>query len=246
MSNYLNSAITTRQQLKDWLERKLGAPLVVVEITPEQLDDAIDETLEIYTRYVTPEEVYMTIDLKTYPASGLTLPDNITSIYNMGTSSVGSGNDGTLFSVRSQLRNEIGMDISFGVGSWTTYQAAMEYLELANRLLGGSYQFRYNNKSKVFQLTPNPQTIHDTGHIVISCRAVRPEDQLLGEPWIKRYALALCKQVVGHVRGRFANVQLLGGANNEDYMREEGKQEMTDLLNELIETETLPPDFYVG
>ena len=41
----------TKQELADWVLRRLGAPLVTVEISDEQLEDVIDEALQFYREW---------------------------------------------------------------------------------------------------------------------------------------------------------------------------------------------------
>ena len=42
---------TTRQQLEEYCLRKLGAPVIDINVADEQLDDRIDEALEVYQEY---------------------------------------------------------------------------------------------------------------------------------------------------------------------------------------------------
>lgn len=44
-------AITTRQQLADFCIRQLGGGVINIEITPDQIDDAIEVSLEWYTEF---------------------------------------------------------------------------------------------------------------------------------------------------------------------------------------------------
>ena len=41
----------TKQELADWILRRLGAPVVNVEITDEQLEDVIDEAVQFFQWY---------------------------------------------------------------------------------------------------------------------------------------------------------------------------------------------------
>lgn len=41
----------TKQELADWILRRLGAPVVNVEITDVQLEDCIDEAVEFFQWY---------------------------------------------------------------------------------------------------------------------------------------------------------------------------------------------------
>lgn len=108
MSNYLNYSITTRNGIKDWALRRLGYPLVQVEITEAQLDDAINEATEEFTKYVINEEQYLAYDLSTYQSSGYTLPSTVAGVFAIEESSMGSNTIGginTLFSLSNEMWN---------------------------------------------------------------------------------------------------------------------------------------------
>jgi hypothetical protein len=251
MSTYLNFAIQDRDELCNWIERKLGAPLVRVELTQDQLDDAIDEAMEIFTKYVTPERKYFALDLDEWPLSGYTMDDNVAGVWAIdGDADFGGGNTtGTLFSTRSQLRNTIGFQ-GGSAGAWVTYHLSLDYLELTKRMTGGGYQFEYNWHTKLLTLLPNPAQSNSVacgGWLVIGTNVIRPEQQQYGEYWVKRYALALSKITLGYVRAKFQGVGLLGGAQIDgDSIKSEGMEERDALFEELMNSEYLPLNFFVG
>lgn len=57
----------------------------------------------------------------------------------------------------------------------------------------------------------------------------------IGKQWIRRFALALCKETLGQVRSKFANVPIPGESVtlNGDKLISEGKEEQKDLREEL-------------
>tara|TARA_R110002020_G_scaffold90534_16_gene220482 strand:- start:1153 stop:1902 length:750 start_codon:yes stop_codon:yes gene_type:complete len=249
MSTYLDFAIKDKTELCQWIERKLGAPLVRVELTQEHLDDAIDEAMEIYTKYVTPEKKYFSIDLEQFPLSGLTMAPNVAGIFALeGDADFGGGGAGTLFSTRSSLSNNIGIN-NGSTGNWITYELAGQYLELTKRLTGGGYQFEYNYHTKLLNLDPNPGLSgnSDHGFLVVGANVIRPETEQFGEYWVKRYALALSKITLGYIRSKFQGVALLaGGQIDGDGIKAEGIQERDELMEELMSSEYLPVTFFVG
>lgn len=249
MSTYLNFAIKDKQGLCDWIERKMGAPLCRVEISQDQLDDAIDEAMEIYTKYVTPEKKYFSIDLEQFPLSGLTMASNVAGIFALeGDADFGGGGAGTLFSTRSTLRNSIGVH-GASAGNWITYELAGQYLELTKRMTGGGYQFEYNYHTKLLNLDPSPALSGNNsgGFLVVGANVIRPETEQFGEYWVKRYALALSKITVGYVRSKFAGMTLLaGGQVDGESIKAEGIQERDELMEELMSSEYLPVTFFVG
>jgi hypothetical protein len=138
MSDYLNFSIKTRKELCNWMGRKLGAPLIKVELHPLHYEDAIDEAIEEFTKYVNQERCWLAYDLEKYhwcekldnkppedcdkkeieglvtgaaTDEGFTLPCNVTGIFALESSSrfgQAGGGINTLFSVPNQIWNSGG------------------------------------------------------------------------------------------------------------------------------------------
>ena len=39
---------TTRDEFKDWVLRKLGAPVIQINVSDEQVDDRVDEAIDYW------------------------------------------------------------------------------------------------------------------------------------------------------------------------------------------------------
>jgi hypothetical protein len=255
MSDYLNFSIRNVDELIGWIERSLGAPLIEVELTKEHFIDSINDALEEYTRYVQQEREYIHLDLKDYDeCNGFTLGSNVTSVFALegNSSSEGStmtGAENTLFSLPNQLWGNGGMlggGAGFArAGSFITYEAAMQFIDLTKRMTASEFRFEYNQRDKKLVLYPDPTAYKLKGHVALGVNVLRPEDQQLGETWVKRYALALCKMKLGTIRAKFANVQLIGGGIVDTSVKEEGVKERDALLEDL-RLENITPAFFIG
>jgi hypothetical protein len=60
----------------------------------------------------------------------------------------------------------------------------------------------------------------------------------IGKQWIKKYTLAICKEILGRIRSKYSNVPIPDGEVNldGDTLVSEGKEEKTALIEELRET----------
>lgn len=69
-------ATSTREEFKQWCLRDLGAPVINIDVTDEQIEDRIDEALEHFVRYhlygnvedyvkvqITPSHLYLTTEV---------------------------------------------------------------------------------------------------------------------------------------------------------------------------------------
>jgi hypothetical protein len=80
----------------------------------------------------------------------------------------------------------------------------------------------------------------------------RPVSQLVSEPWVYQYALALTKIVIGRIRGKYSGTNLFGGgAPNYSELLSEGNAEKEKLETKLYEGvpgfgDGQPPLFFVG
>ena len=86
----------------------------------------------------------------------------------------------------------------------------------------------------------------------MSCYVEKPIRDIIKEPWVFQYALALTKITLGRVRGKFGNAQLFGGTGLDTSILQEGLQEKKE-LEEMMTTgsstgfgDGAPPMFFVG
>ena len=170
------------------------------------------------------EQDYYAAELSGYIEDvGVKLPDNVAGIFTFDDSIVFAGNGSSvnmLFSIPNMMWNA-GLIPNFAMGKgggWVTYELAMESLKLTKRMTGGGFQYEYYLRTKMLKLFPDPIKENVHGRVVVGCHIIRPEDQMYGEQWVKRMALAQTKIILGQVRGKFSGVQLVGGGtlNDED------------------------------
>jgi hypothetical protein len=246
-STYLDFSIQTRADVYDWVLKKLGYPLVQVEITEDQLSISLNDAVEEFTEWVVQEDAYLALNLSGYNStSGFILPGNVVSVFAINENKAGAtGGINTLFSVQNQLYNEGLFPPFVAGGGWVTYELSMQYIELIERLMSTRFSFEYNQRTKQLGLIPDPTKLNIQGYIVLGCKVIRSPDQQYGENWVKRMTLALAKQIIGNVRSKFDSVGLLGGGSINKVIREEGIAEAEALRVELKEKYTFR-NFFVG
>jgi len=250
MSNYLNFSVQSEDDIKDWIMRKLGYPLVQVEITEDTLTDCINDAVEEFTKYVTQEVGYIGLDLEEYSTSGFTLDGNVTSVFALEESTIYgdvTGGINVLFSVKNTMWNAGMFPVpwSSSMGSWVDFEAAMSYVDMINRLTAAKFYFEFNEREQLLTLIPDPTETNMKGYICVGVNTIRPDDQQYGESWVKRYALACAKEVIGYVRAKYNSTQLLGGGLINATVKEEGLAEKQALLDELKSTYTFTK-FFMG
>lgn len=235
MATYLDFSVKTREQFKTFILRSLGEGLITVELSDDQLNLCIDNALELFSMWVTFDQQYLAIDVKDYVEDvGYTMPSNVVDISNLQDDLLAVGNVNMLFSLGNTLLNS-GNWPSFRGGSynWLQYEQAMQFIDLTKRMTGGGFKFNYSCRSKILTLYPDPIKEKMEGHIVLGVYVMRPEQEQMGEMWVKKYALANAKVILGTVRSKFANVQLLGGGTIDTSIGQIGQEEMKELESQL-------------
>lgn len=246
-SSYIDPAVSSKKQLKDWIFLSLGYPLVTVELTDEQLDYCIAFGLEFYTKYAYFPPKYLTVDLNRYEyGRGLNLKClNISSIKEISYprdnmfaqggdlfwspySFMGQGQGAFPFQGRSNLPS---------MGNWVTWHAVNEYLELVQRCTGSNPDFQYSKETGYLKLMPEPQKGRHNW-VLITAQCIPPYEELYGNEYVKRIICAQAKILLGTIRKKYQSVQLIGGGTLDTSIGDEGKEELDKIKEEIITAES--------
>ena len=143
---------TTKTEFKDYCLRKLGHPVIEINVADEQVDDRIDEALQFFHDYHFDgcEKVYMKHQFTQADIDRrwIYCPDAVlfvTGIFPFD----GSNSSINMFDLRYQLRLHDLYD--FTSVSYVSYEVTMQHIRTLNLLFSGTPQFRFNRKqNKVF------------------------------------------------------------------------------------------------
>lgn len=162
----------------------------------------------------------------------------------------------TLFTIEQTLAQQTYFSYALGkygfdLISWFTLK---NWLDTRRKLLSQDYYYRFNDREQTLFLTPEPgggaRRTHFYG--IVSAYVEKPVQQLISEPWVYQYALALTKIVISRVRGKYSGTNLFGGGSpNYSEMLSEGNAEKEKLETSLYEGvpglgDGQPPMFFVG
>lgn len=159
----------------------------------------------------------------------------------------------TLFTVEQTLAQQTYFSYAMGnygfdLISWYTVR---EWLDTRQKLLTTKRQFRFNERTQYLTLLPGPLSGESTFTGVVGCYVEKPLIDIVKEPWVYQYALALTKIAIGRVRGKYSGTSLFGGGSLETDLLSEGREEKKELEERLYEGipgfgDTDPPIFFVG
>lgn len=162
----------------------------------------------------------------------------------------------TLFTLEQTLAQQTYFSYALGkygfdLISWTTMK---NWLDMRRKLLSQDYYFRFDDRRQTLYLTPEPGVGKRRTHFygIVGAYVERPVHQLVSEPWVYQYALALTKIIIGRIRGKYSGTNLFGGgAPNYTELLSEGNTEKEKLETSLYEGvpgfgDGQPPLFFVG
>ena len=232
---------TTRQQFKDWVLRKLGAPVIDINVSDEQIDDRVDEAVDYWRdyHYNGSQLVYLKHQItQTDKDNGyITLPAQllgISGIFNMQ-SSISTG--GGIFNVQYQfVLNNLEDITGYNI---TNYFMSMQHLEFLQEMLVGRPMIRYNKHVNKLHIDSGQDSMGVGEYIIIEAYDVidpASYSDVWSDRWLQNYATALIKEQWGSNLTKFTGMQLVGGvAFNGEQILSDAKEERRLMEEEAVQ-----------
>lgn len=247
--------VTNREELKQYCLRSLGAPLINIDVSDEQMEDRIDEAIAYFREYYFDgiEKVYLKHQLTQEDIDNqyIQLPDHVWSInriFPFPTSS--SSSQLNIFDLQYQLRMNDLRDLTST--SMIYYQQVMSHISLIDYLLNTQKQFRFNKlNGKLYiddRWNANRGLGLDQWLIFDAYTALDPAEspKLWNERLFKEYTTALFKRQWGSNLSKYQGITLPGGITLDGQrILDEGKQEM-EQIEEQIMNQLSPLEWYMG
>lgn len=272
----LNSQVTSYDTLSIRIQHQLGAPLINLEISDEQVYDCITDSIEYFTKWAGYTEEYLIFDSRLYKRGvGLKMDDLFTASFEMRTSGVSSLSAGfdydlasqrkvidvfefskgedtginTLFTLEQAMAQQIYS--SYMIGNFgfdlITWETLKGFIDTRNKVLALNDQVRFDPRTQILRIIPEPRPEH-TYMGVVGCYVERPIKDLIRERWVQKYSLALAKIAISRVREKYQGTNLFGGGSINTNLLAEGLKEKETLETELMNSyqDNSPPTFFIG
>jgi hypothetical protein len=236
----------SRDQLKEHCLRRLGKPVVDINVDDEQVEDRIDEALLYYRDYHFDgtERVFLkqqvTDEDKT---NGYFTLDNsiigVTSVFDIG-DAIQSSN---LFNIRYQIHlNDL---FDFSSTTYVPYVTAMRHVEQLEEIFVGKKPIRFNRHINRLHIDMDWDDDVKTGNFVIidAYKITDPDiySDVWADRWLLTYTSALIKRQWGENLKKFEGLQMPGGLTfNGQKIWEESTEEIRRLEEEMINSYSLP------
>jgi len=264
------SLSTSRENLKKYALRRLGAPVINIEIADEQVDDIIDDVIQLYRErvYDGAEEVFLKYQItqtdidnaKTLVPEAvgspfmhnnnfIILPESITSVtevLSLNKTYVGDmwGRSAEFFARENLLYNgnAVGFDI-------VSYQLFQEYLGAIKYLFTSETRCRFAYSSGRLFIDNNIQNMLGC-FIVIRCtRWVDPDEftRVWNSRFIKDLTTIKMKKQWGQNLSKFSGVSLPGGIKfNSDQIINQAEKELEAFMNSMASDWEIFPTMLIG
>jgi hypothetical protein len=244
-------AVTTRLELKEYCLRKLGKPVININVDDTQVEDRVDEALETFQEkhYDATERdwVYYELTQTDLDNGWVAIPDDILVVIGLlPFSEIATQAD--LFSYQYQLALK-------ELSPWRPLNQLDYYMKVTNyesindmTSVTPTFDFsKHAGKLKIFEdlkklgvgykLAVHVQRIIDPAQV----------PKIYNDKWLKEFTTALVKRQWGENLKKMSGITLLGGVElNGQQIFDEAMDEIAKLEENLEETYMLPNDFIVG
>lgn len=256
------ATITSREKFKEYCLRRLGFPVIEINVDDDQIEDRIDDALQYWQDYHFDglQKIYYVkrvdqtdIDNRYIDFSN-TLDEANNRLEITGVTRIFPLYDSqatiTMFDLRYQLRlNEL---YDFTSASYINYTMTLQHLRMLEQLFTGEVPIRYQRHMQRLHIDwAWGQSQAPVGTVVVAeCYATIDPDvftQAWNDRWLKEYATALIKRSWGNNLKKFNGIQLPGGVTlNGDKIYDEAKAEIDALHAEIGDKYGAPLEFMMN
>jgi hypothetical protein len=247
--------IDTKRKLADLVLRKLGHPVIKINISDDQLNDAINDGIKLYNEYSSEANESILIDVELtqnlIDKKQIFLPNNVFAIEKIFTNSSIFGQNRDPLSLGSQIK--IPMVQSYynyydndNIGNkdltMSCYYINMMNINMMEKQLGWITQYKFNRNTKklsLFEDFSNYAPGDKIGFIVKSS-LILPSDNLTdsianpayGDNSLTKLCIGYAKQIWSDNLSKFGGIKMPGGI---EFNHVDIKQDATRLLEEAKE-----------
>jgi hypothetical protein len=245
------AAPTTRQQFKDYCLRRLGAPVIEINVDEDQVEDRIDDALRTWWDYHFDgaEKLFYKHQITQQDKTNryITLPENIIGavrIFDVGDAL----NTNNMFNIRYQIAlNDLYTLTSV---SMVPYYMAMTHIQFLEYILVGQQPIRYNRHINKLHLDMDWEKLNTGDFLIVEAYEIVDPDlyqDVWKDRWMMQYCTALIKRQWGSNMKKFDGMTLPGGIKfSGQQIYNEAQQEIETLEKEMILNYSLPVTDMIG
>jgi hypothetical protein len=243
---------TTRNEFKEYCLRKLGKPVIEINVDDDQVEDRIDESLRYYWDYHFDgtEKLYYKhqVTQQNKTDKYFILPENIIGAVRVFPIADPMIRSDDLFNIRYQIAlNDL---YSLTSVSMIPYYMVMEHLALITEMLVGQQPIRYSRHKNRLYVDMDWGKINVGEYLLVEAyEVISPEEyvDVWADRWLQNYVTAKIKYQWGSNLTKFSGMQLPGGVQfNGEKILGDAQAEIEKMETEMISSYSLPVSDMVG
>jgi hypothetical protein len=243
---------TTRAEFKEYCLRKLGKPVIEINVDDDQVEDRIDEAIRYYWDYHFDgtEKVYYKHAITSTDKANkyITLPENIIGavrVFPIGDPSIRSDD---MFNIRYQIAlNDL---YTLTAYSMIPYFMAMQHLALISEMLVGQQPIRYSRHRDRLFVDTKWDNYNVGDFLLVEAYEVLDPDtfpDMWSDRWLTNYTTAKIKYQWGSNLTKFTGMQLPGGVQfNGEKIFNDAQVEIEKMEEDMILRYSLPVSDMIG
>ena len=247
---------SSRSTLIDYCKRRLGDPVVEINVDEDQLEDRVDEALQYYQEYHSDATLrtYLKHQVTSTDIANeyITLDSNITYVSKLFPLASNFNQGRNFFDIKYQMMlNDMASLIHFS-GDLAYYEQMQQYLSLLDMKLNGHPQVQFSrreNRLYIFGDFADGDIIAGDYIVAEVYKILDPDTStsIYNDMWLKEYTTALIKQQWGQNLIKFEGMQLPGGVIiNGRQIYDDATSEIERLRESIRLEHEMPADFFVG
>ena len=262
----------SRDELIDYSLRKLGYPVVEINVDRQQCEDRLDEALEMYSErhFDGSEKAYFKHQITETDKDNMYISTDDFGPVNGATGDGPTGKDIlsvvrlfqfgnfaniSMFDVRYQMalhdyfgiNRGLGYNSSMGVAR---YDATKRHINMIEDFFQPEKMIRFNKVTDKLHIDGRKEDLTVDNYIIVEAMVAVPSgtfSQVFKDIWLKKYLTAQIKLQWGSNMSKFDGIQLPGGVSlRGGELVSEAKEEIEKLEDQLQTTYELPINFDVG
>jgi len=246
----------SRATLIDYCKRRLGDPVIEINVDEDQLEDRVDESLQFYREFHSDATVrtYLKHLVTSSDVTNeyITLPSNIifvSKMFPVASSFSGSRN---FFDIKYQMMLNDITDMMNFAGDLAYYEQMQQYLSMLDMKLNGTPQVQFSRRQNRLYIFGDfaDGDIKVGDYLIVEVYTEISEVDhvsIFNDMFVKEYTTALIKQQWGQNLIKFEGMQLPGGVIlNGRQIYDDATSEIATLRENMRLEHELPPDFMVG
>ena len=247
---------TSRATLIDYCKRRLGEPVIEINVDEDQLEDRVDEALQYYQEYHSDAttRTFLKHEVTADDVSNEFIPiaSDILFVSRLLPLTSSFNTSRNFFDIKYQMMLNDIADLMNFAGDLAYYEQMQQYLSVLDMKLNGHPQTQFARRQNRLYIFGDfaDQDIKAGDFLLAEVYTIidpSTHTSIFNDMFVKEYTTALIKQQWGMNLIKFEGMQLPGGVVlNGRQLYDDATSEIETLRQRVRDEHELPADFFVG